>query len=149
MAIKKWDPLQDLLGLQEKMNHMFEDALSRTVGPEGADSVTGGWRPPTDLFEEAERYILRADLPGVSATDVEIQVENGMLHLRGERKMEANLSREAFLRIERPYGKFVVQVALPPSVDQQAIRARHRNGVIEVLLPKKKAETPSRIEISS
>jgi HSP20 family protein len=123
MAIQKWDPVRDLVNLQEKMNDMFD--------------------------EEANRYVLRADLPGVSAADVEIQVENGTLHLRGERKVDANVSRDAFLRVERPYGKFAVQIALPPSVEQQSIQARHRNGVIEVLLPKKKAEAPSRIEISA
>jgi HSP20 family protein len=150
MAIQKWDPVRDLVNLQEKMNDMFDDALARSVDPEGADPMTAaGWRPPIDLFEEANRYVLRADLPGVSAADVEIQVENGTLHLRGERKVDANVSRDAFLRVERPYGKFAVQIALPPSVEQQSIQARHRNGVIEVLLPKKKAEAPSRIEISA
>ena len=150
MAIQKWDPVRDLVNLQEKMNEMFDDALGRSVDPEGGETMTtAGWRPPVDLFEESNRYILRADLPGVAAGDVEIQVEHGTLHLRGERKVDASVSRDAFLRVERPYGKFAVQIALPPSVEQQSIQARHRNGVIEVSLPKKKAEAPSRIEISA
>jgi HSP20 family protein len=149
MAIQRWDPLRDLVQLQEKMNTMFEEALSRTVGPDGADTVgSAGWKPPIDLFEEAERYILRADLPGIGASEVQIQVEDGTLTLRGERKLDADVAREAYLRVERPCGRFSVQVSLPPSVEQSGIRASHRNGVIEVVLPKKKESVPSRIEIS-
>jgi len=150
MAIQRWDPLRDLMQLQEKMNSMFEEALSRSVGPDGAETLAStGWKPPMDLFEEPERYILRADLPGVSAGDVDIQIEDGNLVLRGERQMEGNISREAFLRIERPYGEFRLQLALPASVDAASIEAVHRNGVIQILLPKKKESMPTRIEISS
>jgi len=127
---------------------MFEEALSRTVGPEGGSPLgSTGWKPPLDLFAESERYVLRADLPGIGAADVQIQIEDGTLTLRGERKLDASVSREAFLRVERPYGPFSVQVALPPSVDQGGIRAAHRNGVIEIVLPKKKESVASRIEV--
>jgi HSP20 family protein len=150
MAIQRWDPLRDLMQLQEKMNSMFEEALSRSVGPDGSETLAAtGWKPPMDLFEEPERYILRADLPGVSASDVDIQVEDGNLVLRGERRIEGDISREAFLRIERPYGEFRLQVALPASVDASSVQATHRNGVIEIALPKKKEALPTRIEISS
>ena len=149
MAIQRWDPLRDLVQLQEKMNTMFDDALSRTVGPDGSGALgSAGWKPPVDLFEEPARYVLRADLPGISASDVQIQVEEGTLTLRGERKLDSGVSREAFLRVERPYGRFSVQISLPPSVDGSAVRARHRNGVIEIEMPKKEESVPSRIEIS-
>jgi HSP20 family protein len=132
------------------MNGLFEDVLSRSADDvEGDAAQATAWRPPVDLFEETERYVLRADLPGISATDLEIQIENGRLVLRGERKMDGNISKDSYLRVERPYGRFVVQIALPPSVDQQSIRALHRNGVVEVLLPKKTEQPPSRIEIST
>jgi HSP20 family protein len=138
MAIQRWDPMRGLLELQERMNGLFEDVLSRSADDvEGDAAQATAWRPPVDLFEETERYVLRADLPGISATDLEIQIENGRLVLRGERKMDGNISKDSYLRVERPYGRFVVQIALPPSVDQQSIRALHRNGVVEVLLPKK------------
>jgi HSP20 family protein len=149
MAIQRWDPLRDLVQLQEKMNSMFDEALSRTVGPDGSSSLgSTGWKPPMDLYEEPERYVLRADLPGIVAADVQIQVEEGTMTLRGERKLDPGIAREAYLRVERPYGKFSVQIALPPSVDRAAIRARHRNGVIEIDLPKKTESVPSQIEIS-
>lgn len=149
MAIQRWDPLRDLVQLQEKLNTLFDEALSRSVGPDGAATLgTTGWKPPMDLYEEPERYVLRADLPGVSAADVVIQIEDGLLCVRGERKPDAGVSKEAYLRVERPTGRFTLQISLPPSVDQTGIQANHRNGVVEVVLPKKKESVPSRIEIS-
>ena len=150
MAIQRWDPQRGLADLQDKMNRMFDNALSRSVGSDESDGLgSAGWRPPVDLIEEPARYVLRADLPGVSASDVEVQVERGTLFLRGERKIDPNVGREAYLRIERPSGRFAVQVALPPSVEPKAIQATHRNGVIEVVLPKRKEQAANRIEIST
>jgi HSP20 family protein len=150
MAIQRWDPARDLKSLQQKMNRLFDEAFSRTVGPEGVDTTAvDGWKPSTDLIEDDERYILRADLPGVPVNEVDIRVENGMLLLRGERKMDSGIALESYLRVERPYGRFSLQVSLAPSVDPKAIRATHRNGVIEILLPKKTSEAPSKIEVSA
>ncbi|MDH3592552.1 MAG: Hsp20/alpha crystallin family protein, partial [Planctomycetota bacterium] len=113
----------------------------------GSSEGASGWRPPVDLHEEDDAYVLRTDLPGVSASEVEIRVENGSLHLLGERRMDSTPGRDAYLRVERPHGRFTVQVALPPSVDADEIRATHHNGVIEVRLPKRRARSASRIEI--
>ena len=146
MAIQRVDPVRDLVELQNKVNRLFEDTRSRSGSPEGMEST--GWRPSMDLFEAEDNYVLRADVPGVAAGGVEIHVENGRLHLRGERKMDATVARDAYLRVERPYGRFAVQVSLPPSVDRQGIRASHRGGVVEVLLPKKKEEAARHVEVS-
>jgi HSP20 family protein len=150
MAIQRWDPLRELVDLQERMKQLFAEALSRSGGAEGEPAASAdGFRPPIDLFEEGDRYVLRADLPGVSARDLDIQVENGVLVVRGERKVDANVGRESYLRVERPHGKFSAQVTLPPSVDVRSIRALHRNGVIEIVLPKRRDAPPSRIEVAS
>jgi HSP20 family protein len=150
VAIQRWDPQRDMVDLQGRMNRLFDEALSRSVGSEPAEALGSTvWRPPVDLIEEPARYVLRADLPGVGAADVEIQVEDGKLILRGERRPDAALSRENYLRVERPHGRFSVQITLPPSVQHNAIRAIHRNGVVEVLLPKRKDEPPNRIQVSS
>jgi HSP20 family protein len=148
MAIQKWDPVRDLMALQERMNRLIDDAFARSSGPrEVEDLASGGFRPPVDLFETPERYVLRVDLPGVSPGDVEVQAEGPHLVLRGERRMDAEVGRESFLRLERPYGPFALQIALPPSVDRQGIQARHRDGVLEVALPKRREERPSRIRV--
>jgi HSP20 family protein len=135
--------------LQKKMNRLFEEAFSRSVGAEQAEgNLSSGWKPSTDLHEEHDRYVMRADLPGVAAGDVEIKIENGTLFLSGDREADENVSREAYLRVERPHGHFTLEVALSPSVDRSAISAVHRNGVIEIVMPKQKDDEPSKVPIA-
>jgi HSP20 family protein len=146
MAIQKWDPQRDLVRLQDNVNRMFEEVLGRSAAPAGGDRARpGDWKPPLDLFEEAGHYVLRADIPGVPPSEVEIQIEEGKLVLSGERKSD----QAAYLRLERPFGRFSAQVALPPSVDRERIHANHRNGVLEIVIPKKRDEAPSRVEVAA
>jgi HSP20 family protein len=148
MAIQRWDPLRDLLQLKQTIHRMFEDALARaSAGAEPAGST--GFTPPIDLHEETDRFVLRADLPGVDAGDVDVKVEQGRLVLRGERRNHDPAARESYLRIERPSGPFTLQLALPVSVEAQQIRATQRNGVLEVVLPKRSEVAASRIAVSS
>jgi len=150
MAIQRWDPLRDLMELQDRMKQLFAETLSRSGGADGEPAAAAdGFRPPIDLFEEHDRYVLRADLPGVAAKDLDIHVEDEVLSVRGERKVDANVARESYLRVERPHGKFSAQISLPPSVDVRTIRATQRNGVIEIVLPKRKESPPSRIEVAT
>jgi HSP20 family protein len=149
MAIRRSDPRRDLMELQDRMKRLFDDALNRSGGVDADAAGDGSWRPPMDLLEEAERYVLRADLPGVSGPEVEVLIEDGALVLRGERRRDADATPESYLRLERPHGRFVARVALPTSVDSGGIRATHANGVIEIVLPKRKDVAPGRIEVSS
>jgi HSP20 family protein len=150
MAIQRWDPVRDMVEMQQKINRLFEETFSRSAGAESVDSVgAAGWKPATDLIEETDRYVMRADLPGVAAGSVEVRIENGTLFLRGERKMDSDVPTESYLRVERPYGHFAVKVTLAPNVDTTGVRASHKNGVIEVLLPKRQAETGSRVEVTT
>jgi HSP20 family protein len=148
MAIQRPDPLRSLVELQDRMNRLFEETLSRSFEVAGPDSSQPtAWQPPVDLYEEPERYVLRADLPGVAAADIHLQVADGNLVVSGERKVDDGVGREAFLRVERQHGRFSLQVSLPPSVEQGAIRASHRNGVLEVDLPKKKEDVAGKIQV--
>jgi HSP20 family protein len=134
--------------IQERMNRLFEDVLTRSGGPRAAETLGyTGWKPPVDVLEQDDRYLLRADMPGISSSDVELEVEEGTLILRGERKMDPAIPRDSYLRIERPYGRFSLQISLPPSVDKQKIQASHREGVLEVVLPKRQEDIPSRIKV--
>ena len=149
MAIQRWDPVRDLMDLRSRMKSLFDDAISRSSGAGATDAEASSWQPPMDLYEEAKQYVLRVDLPGITTEDLEVQVEEGTLFLRGERRLDPGVAQESYLRIERPYGRFAVQVAIPPSVDVAGIRAAHRNGVAELVLPKRETRPPSTIEISS
>ena len=148
MAIQRWDPHRDLRQIRERMNRLFDDVAARDPRTGAADTVTStGWKPPLDVFEDDDRFVLRVDLPGLSKADVEIEVEDGTLVLRGGRKWDPAVPRESYLRTDRPHGRFVLQLALPPTIDRQKIRASHTAGVLEVVLPKSRVDTPSRIKV--
>ncbi len=149
MAIRRWDPVTELVQLRDRLNRLFDQTLSRS-GAESGEAAAEGWRPSIDLFEEPGRYVLRADLPGVAPGDYELEIDNGSLTLRGERRRDPGVPAESYLRVERSYGPFRAEVALPPSIDRAAIQAVHRGGVIEVVLPKKRRDDgPGRIEVAS
>ena len=148
MAIQRWDPLRDLREIRDRMNRLFDDVAARSPGSGNGETVEStGWQPPVDVFEVDDRYILRADLPGLTTADVKLAVEDGTLILRGERRQDGSVATDAYLRSERPHGRFSLQLALPPSIDRQKIRATHRAGVLEIVLPKRREDVPSRIEV--
>ena len=103
----------------------------------------GSWTPPVDIYETDDKVVLKADLPGIDQKDIDLRIEDGMLVMKGERKFEREKSQEDFHRIERPIGKFCRSFTLPRTLNQTAIQAELKNGVLEVILPKK-AETQSR-----
>ena len=122
VAFLRWDPLQDLLALQERMQ-----VLSGTDAP--------GWMPPVDLNETAECYVLTAELPGLSRDDVQIQVQDGKLFLRG-RRPAGTANCEQYQRVERGHGQFSRTFALPEAVNVEAIQADLRAGVLTITIPK-------------
>lgn len=148
MATQRWDPLRDLIRVQENINRMFEELLARSGENErGETLIRTGWKPAVDVVEQPDRYLLLADLPGMTSSDVDLEIEDSTLILRGERRGDPSITRESLLREERPRGRFSLQIALPPSVDRQGIRASHRDGVLEVTLPKREDRSQGRIKI--
>ena len=146
MAVERWDPVRDLRHLKERVDTLFQDVLGR-AGTEALPDTTAAWQPPVDVWEENGTYHVRVDLPGVDSNDVSIEVEDGVLHIRGERRPEGTVPRGEFLRSERPHGRFALSMALPPSVDPQGIEARRRDGVLELLVRNQRAERASRLRV--
>ena len=128
----RWDPLQDLLALRERM-HLLS----------GMDAP--GWMPPVDLHETADRYVLTAELPGLSREDVDIQVLEGKLYLRGRRPAGTE-SCEQYQRVERGHGQFSRTFALPEAVDVESIEADLKDGVLTIVIPKA-APSEHRIDV--
>jgi len=122
VAFSRWDPLQDLLALHERINR-----LSTMDAP--------GWMPPVDLYEAADRYVITAELPGLSREDVQIHVQDGKLFLRGQRPAGA-AACEQYHRVERGHGQFSRTFALPQAVNVEAIDADLRDGILTVSIPK-------------
>lgn len=147
MAIQRWDPLRDVLRLQERMNRLFEEVTARSGDAGDADAASGAFKPAVDMYEMSDRYVVLADLPGVAPGDVEVNVQEGVLSLSGERRADPTIPSDAYLRIERPRGRFALQIALPPSVERQGIEAKRREGMLEVVLPKKKEHVQSKIQV--
>ena len=146
MAVDRWDPVRDLRHLKERVDTLFQDVLGR-AGTEAASEVQGAWRPPVDVWEEGDSYHVRVDLPGVAPGDVSIEIEEGVLHVRGERRTGGSVPHGDFLRAERPHGRFALSMAVPASVDRQGIEARQRDGVLEILLRTKRDDRALRVRV--
>lgn len=145
MAVVKWDPLRDLLSIQDRMNRLFEQTLSRSRTEEGITAST--WSPAVDIYETPETILMKADLPGLSREDIEIQIQDNTLTLRGERRFAKDVQQENYLRIERAYGVFHRNFTLPATVEQERIRAVFLDGVLELTLPKAEEAKPKKIAI--
>jgi HSP20 family protein len=161
MATSRWDPFRDLLAIQNEMNRLF----GRTYGGQGGTIETAGegaappaemppdprgtWAPPLDVFETPDKLNVLVELPGMSASDVEITVEDNVLTLRGQRPFYEGASEEAFHRIERRFGPFQRRIALPRQSDAERISALMEEGVLTIEVPKIEQAKPRRIEVKA
>jgi HSP20 family protein len=125
--------------------------LDRAFGPntDSEQSASVSWIPHVDVREEAERFVVAADLPGVEGKDIEITADKGVLTLRGERRSEKSTSSDGFERLERARGTFLRRFSLPESADAEAIKATHANGVLEISIPKRPQEQPRKISVQA
>ena len=136
MSITHTDPLANL--------RMFEDAFSRLL----SEPRTGRpWSPSVDIFETENEVVLKADVPGVELKDIEVRVENQTLTVKGERQFEQEEQRKGYHRIERSYGAFQRNFAVPQTVDTEKVAAEYENGVLTISLPKKEAAKPRQVKV--
>lgn len=134
--------------LQEEIKQVF-DRFFDTGDTDESAVVTAQWVPRVDIKEEPNRFVLYADLPGIDPQDIDVQMDKGILSIRGERKSESTTETERFSRVERRYGSFHRRFALPDSADPDGIAAHGRNGVLEIVIPKKPETTPRRIQVGA
>lgn len=127
--------------LQSELNRLFNSAFDAPAAR--------GWVPAMDLVEAADHYVLRADLPGLTQSDVAIEVNDSTLTLSGERARDPREGHDGFFRLERPTGRFSRQLTLPKGVDVDAIAASFADGVLEISIPKPAESRPRRIEIGA
>ena len=146
MTIVRWEPLRELSSLQSEMNRLFNTAFD---SPSTASSPTRRWIPAMDLHETDEHFVLRADLPGMSESDVSVELEDNILTVSGERKTEHEEKREGFYRMERAFGSFSRSLTLPKGIDPEGVSAHFDRGVLEVRIPKPEQRKPRKISIGS
>jgi HSP20 family protein len=150
MALVRWEPVRELTSLQNEMNRLFNtffDAPSQNAVGNGGGGALRRWLPPMDLVETDDHFVLRADLPGLSEGDVQIELEDNVLTISGERKAEHEDSREGFYRLERSFGQFRRSLTLPEGVNPDGIAASFDKGVLEVRIPKPEERKPRRVAI--
>lgn len=143
---RQWNPLQDLMVLQDRMTRLFEDVTQRGVPSEnqrGDEVETADWYPAADIAENDNQYVITVDLPGIDRSTLEISVDDNRLAIRGLR----TIATPANQRVERPRGRFLRSFGVPSSVDQSKIGADYKDGVLSVILPKLTEQKAKKIEI--
>ena len=141
------EPFRDLGGLQDRINRLFEEGLVR-LRPWTSEAIEdAAWSPAVDIVETENDIVLRADLPGVDPKDVDIQVENGTLTLKGERKFEKEVKNESYHRVERSYGSFARSFSLPNSISTEKVKAEFKDGLLTLTLPKREEAKPRTVKI--
>ena len=147
MLLTRYEPWSALRHLQNEMSRVFDGAVAGAE--DGSNVVTSRWTPAVDVREDSGQFVITADIPGVEPNDIEVTMENGVLTIKGERKLETRDEGEnGYRRVERVYGGFYRRFTLPDTADAETISASGKHGVLEVVIPKRAALQPRRIAIS-
>ncbi len=133
--------------LQDEIKQVFDRFFQAGDDQDESSVVTSQWAPLVDIKEEAERFVIYADLPGIDPADVEILMDKGILTIKGECRTESDEQTDRYSRVERRYGSFHRRFALPDSADPDGIGAAGRNGVLMITIPKRPETKPRRIQV--
>jgi HSP20 family protein len=142
MAITRYEPWSLLSQLQKELLSSQDDKASEGL------IATAEWVPSVDIKEAADKFIIYADIPGVKPEDIDVSMEAGVLTVRGKKESEVKTEKEGYKRVERSAGSFYRRFSLPDSGNDEAINAKCKLGVLEIVIPKKEAVKPKRIKVS-
>ncbi|MGB6458532.1 MAG: Hsp20/alpha crystallin family protein [Candidatus Acidiferrum sp.] len=142
--MNRWKTFRGAATLQRQINHVFEKALGRSA----EESRLTSWVPAVESDETEQELVVKADLPDVDPKDLDIRVENNVLTIRGERKLEKKVSEDSYLRVERAYGAFSRSLSLSNTVNSEEIRADYQNGVLTLAVPKREEARPKQIKVN-
>lgn len=145
MTVVKWEPFRDLMAMQDRMTRLFDETLSRIWKEEGV--ARGVWSPPVDIVERGDEIVLKIDLPEMTQSEIDIKVEENTLVIQGERKFIKEGPDANYIQIERSYGTFHRHFTIPRMIDQERIKATYKDGVLRLVLPKKKEVHPKPVAI--
>ena len=144
MAIIRWDPFRDVIALQSRVNSLFRD-----FNDDGESALTtASFVPAVDIYEDAQKVVLKLEVPGIEEKDLDVRVENNTLTVKGERKFETEEKKENFHRVERRYGSFHRAFTLPSTVDTESVQAAYNAGVLKLELKKKAEAQPRQIKVN-
>jgi HSP20 family protein len=143
--MRRWDPLRDLLNLQERMNRLFDESLARGRPDDPKPSPT--WTPTADVYEAPDSYVVQVELPGLSEEDIDIRVKENRLVVKGVRRLAASTRPDSFHRMERSYGPFERSFHFPGEVDPGAVSAVFQEGILRLELRKAAPGSLQRIRV--
>jgi HSP20 family protein len=138
---ERWDPFDELTMLRNRMDRLWSRALS------DEEPMLAEWAPTSDIIETKDEITIKAELPGIEEKDIDVEIAEGILTIKGERKAEEKTEDKGYHRIERSYGKFLRTYTLSPNVETDKISADFRNGVLNVHLPKKVKKLPAAVKV--
>lgn len=145
MSLVRFDPWS----LADLVQRDFDRVAPRRPVRSGLETPVADWSPAVDVVEEEDRFVLRADVPGVAREDIDVSMEDGILTIAGERLTEKHEEAEGVKRFERVSGKFYRRFTLPETADAEGIAARSANGILEVTIPKLPEVQPRRITVEA
>jgi HSP20 family protein len=144
MPIVNVDPFGDLVAMQDRISRLFGNVYLRDEGT----AFRRRWTPAVDIYEtDTHDLVLKAELPGLDRDEIDVTVEDGVLVLKGSKKLESDVKEEHYRRIERSYGTFHRSFTLPNTVDASKVSADYRNGVLTVKLPFREEARPRTINV--
>jgi HSP20 family protein len=150
MPVVRWDPFREVVSLQSRLNSLFQNYGQADYGRGQDDNealAAASFAPPVDIYEDEHQLVLKLEVPGVRQEDLDIQVENRTLTVRGERKFSSEEKQENFHRVEHRYGTFARSFTLPSTVDSETVKATYDAGVLTLELAKKAEAKPRQIKI--
>lgn len=142
---RRGDVFSELSRMQEEMNRYFDDFF----GEQRRGLSEGAWLPAVDVSETDSEMVVRAELPGMTQDDIEVNLQDNVLTLKGEKKQEKKEEKENYHRVERSYGSFSRSFTLPAGVNQDEVKATFKDGVLEIAMPKTEEAKPKKIAITA
>jgi len=149
MNVVRYEPWGLLRRLNEDVNQLFnESRVASAADGDQSNIATSNWTPAVDIKEEDERFVLKADVPGVDPKDIDVTMDDGVLTIKGERRHESEEDANGYKRVERSYGSFYRRFSLPDTANAEAVSAKGKDGVLEIVIPKQEKAQPRRISVN-
>lgn len=147
MNLIKWDPFKELEDVSNRLNRLFGRSENRAESSQSMLTVAD-WSPSVDISETDDAYLIKGEIPGVKKEDVKVTVQDGMLTIQGERRMEKEEKNKKFHRVECSYGNFVRSFRMPDDADEEKVKAEFKDGMLNISLPKSEKAKKRSINVS-
>jgi HSP20 family protein len=146
MELIRWNPMREMFNFRRQMSHLFDDAFSPIVRDDVKLSLWD-WNPVVDVYDNDENIVINAELPGIDKKDINIDVKDGVLTLKGERSYDNEVKKDKYYRRERSFGRFERAFQLPADVDPEKISADYKDGILKIGIPKPEEQKPKQITV--